>query len=151
MLSPLCASLMHLQDRLEQYIQEYLDETDKRKIHHISLGVPGHKCTLLIIDSFRLALSEPENGFTLCIYYSFMNNSRVGKKLINRIYDTGLFDGYIRMDGKQETTVYKFTNNDRHSISVEIKTILDTLYPEVDGNGVEPEVKRVHNWHRLEQ
>lgn len=140
---------MNLSNKLEQLIDEYLNEDDKRNIHNIAIGVPGHKGQFFIVDAAVLDLTKSQSDFSLAIYFSLNGETKEGQKLKERITNHPEFTAFERRpDGRNTIGYYLQTNNDKIAIGKMVELIIKTVSPDTDLSTVSFEMKRI-KWHTL--
>jgi len=149
MLFTLGASLMNLSNKLEQLIDEYLNEDDKRNIQNIAIGVPGHKGQFFIGDAAVLDLTKSQSDFSIAIYFSFNGETKEGQTLKERIATHPELTTFERkLDGRNTIGYYLQTENDKITISKMVELIIKTVSPDIDISTVSFEMKRI-KWHTL--
>ncbi len=104
---PVIHNLMTPTDQLDLFIDNYLKETDKKRIQNISLSIPGHNGDFWIIDSMSLSFNpatltfEQLESFSLAIYFSFSDKGKKGVFLTGRIAKSECFKDFtIRPDSR---------------------------------------------------
>ena len=139
---------MDLSNKLDQLIDEYLNENDKRNIQGIFITIPGHKGFFFIMDSFRLMLSKSAT-FSLSILFSFNEKTKKGKSLADKILVTKCFDGFaVRKDGKNLTYLKDFGSN-KQNIIENAERIISGLFPHLTIRCNNVELKRT-NWFTIQ-
>jgi hypothetical protein len=140
---------MNLSNNLEQLIDEYLNENDKRNIQCIAVYIPGHKGQFFLTDAAVIDLTKLRSDFSLTIYFSFNGETKNGQKLKERIANHPELTAFeMRRDGKNTTGYYLQTNNDKTDISKMVELVIQTVLPDTDLSTVSFEMKRI-NWHTL--
>jgi len=148
---------MTTSDKLDLFISEYLNEPDKKRIQNISIFIPGHNGHFWIIDaaclSFDLATLtfKPVETFTLAIYFSFSDRSRKGKSLIEKINKSECFKDFSIKADSRRLTYFLDKYIDKKKIINKIENITISLFPNVDYNDINVELKRLDDWLTIEE
>lgn len=134
---------MHLEQKIQKRVEEYLQEPEKRKIHHIDILLPGHDGRFWIIDA--ASLGRATSGFRLALYFSVNQHSKRGKRVLQSIDVLDLFDGYeVGRDGLH-LTYHKVSDNAPGAIAAEVTGKINALYPTIDSNQVVVKLVRPDN------
>jgi hypothetical protein len=138
-------------NQLEDYIEEYLKEEDKKRIPFIAIHIPQHKGDLWISYSWFLMTSPPDQPFKLVVRYSTRKDTRKGKRLLQKAEESNLFQDFIQREDSQKVTFLKETNNDKKAIAGLISHIVTTLFPTIQPQEVKVRMTRFDNWFTIEE
>jgi hypothetical protein len=134
---------MQSQPNLEQLIEEYLDEKDKRSIQQISIEIPGFKGLVFITDASKFSLFKPRNSFSLAIFFAFNDRSKKGQKLKKTIGDNPVLASFEIIRWGRNTIGYvSETTTNKTRIAELVGVIIQTLSPNTDLSSVSFELKR---------
>jgi hypothetical protein len=137
---------MLLTKRIESLVDEYLRESDKRKIHHLDISVPGHDGRLWIIDASVLMIAPETFEYKLAIYFSVNQHSKRGRRVVKTVEVLDLFNGYNKGGDGRQFTFCKVTDNNSSSIAAEIQSKVSALFPTLDNNEINVDLVRFENW-----
>lgn len=134
---------MHLKQKIQKSVDEYLRKAERRRIHHIDILIPGHDGRFWILDAAALETGTEGAGIRLAIYCSVNQHSRSGKRVLQAINVLDLFEGYEEARDGLHLTYHKVTDNAPAAISAEITEKINALYPTVDSSQIEVKLVRL--------
>ncbi len=140
---------MTLEESLEKYVDEYLNEIDKKNILMINIRVPAHNGDFFIIDTNRLCILNPVNTLSIC--FSLRHKTRTGRTLQRKIEETNVFEGFAKSESPNKITYTQLTNNDKRSIKEKILSIISKVYPAQVWTEVNVDIHRVTDWFKIEE
>lgn len=134
---------MHLNQKIQKKVEEYLRKAEKQHIHHIDIVIPGHDGRFWILDAAALETGTEGTGPSLVIYCSVNQHSKRGKRVLQSIDVLGLFEGYEEARDGLHLTYHKVTDNSPAAIAAEITGKINALYPTLDSSQVEVKLVRL--------
>jgi hypothetical protein len=140
---------MLLTKRIESLIHEYLRESDKRKIHHLDISIPGHDGRFWIIDASVLIIGQQTPEFKLAIYFTINQHSKKGRRVVQTIEMLDLFKDYNKGHDGRNFSFSKVTDNNHFSIAAEIQSKASALFPTLDNDEIKADLIRLENWTML--
>lgn len=134
---------MNIQATIETFIQEYLNEPDKKTIQLILISIENHQGHFFIVDSAKLiGLVGQSDKFQLAIYFSFNNKTKKGKDIQKKIEQSTTFNDFKNFKDKNSAVFVANTNNDKKGISKTVENIVTTTFPSFDISKLKIELKK---------
>jgi hypothetical protein len=140
---------MLLTRRIETLVDEYLRESDKRKVHHLDISIPGHEGRFWIIDASVLMIATETPEYKLAIYFSVNQHSRKGRRVVQTVEVLNLFDNYNKGCDGRHVTFCKVTDNNSFTIAAEIQSKASALFPTLKNDEIKVDLVRFENWAEL--
>jgi hypothetical protein len=131
-------------------IKEFLDEKDRKRVHHLDLEVPAQDLHLWIMDAYLLLIKNEHTERNVVIYISVNSRSKQGVRLIRTAEMLNTFKEYEKQDVNRRFIRYKIVNPNYNELVGEISRILIELFPKLNLSDLNVTVERRDNWITLQ-
>jgi hypothetical protein len=137
---------MTLKDKIADSLNDFLSETDRRKVQFVCINIPKESIQIRIMESEFLMLEKGGFGKRLVLHLSAKPTTKNRVRLQSIM---NYLSGFNCVSTHRILTYYKVFEQKNLNILDETFEIINVLFPGLDYKLVDVSVMRIENWTTL--